>query len=306
MKKTMILAMALGLFLASCSDTESLVGVATSSSSAAQVKAYVSDHFADANITSISTEGNYTMCILNTGEILTFDNQGNLMNRANATSGIAVDSIRVCTGDSSTVSHMGRPGNKGGRKGHSGRTGMGGMNRDSIFAHISDSALAHMSDSAFVHIGGRQHRDSIHGFIKGGKGFHHDPIEIPLDSLPAAIAQYIIDNYNGYKVLASHVDTTCSATYTKIMVATDGVEPLKLYFDADGNYTMKSVRILSSSLPENITTAAATYTDYTLPKSSELVTLADGTTLQYKIYLRSTTNRLKIWFDADANVICEY
>jgi len=164
------------------------------------------------------------------------------------------------------------------------------------------------------HPGDSIHGDTIHfDSIPGGGGGHHGGGHhggghhgIPVDSLPAAIKDYITANYAGYTIRHAEYDSLCpEGAVMEIMIFLPGSEPLKLYFDGSYNFLFSGTRILYSTVPTAVSAfITANYGGYTVCNRVTLLTLPDNS-LQYIIYLRNGQSHKEVRLKEDATLICE-
>ncbi len=167
--------------------------------------------------------------------------------------------------------------------------------------------LGHGHQGGHGHGGGNGHHGG-HG--NGGghcHGFEHGNFdEIPLDSLSSTVTGYISTNYPGYQILHAEKDSSCSAgNIIEVIIRTTGVEPVKLIFDAAGNYLMSASRIEYSTTPAAVqATITANYPGYTPRHKSQKYTLANGQ-IQYGVYLFNGTTHKRVLLADDGTVICE-
>ena len=162
---------------------------------------------------------------------------------------------------------------------------------------IGDSSLI-IGDS-LGHHGGGHHGGGHHG------GGHHGGGISP-DSIPADIALYIETNFPGFTVHHARYDTLCQfGAVLEVMTDSVHLRRLKLLFDGSNNYVAQADRMASDSLPELITSSlASNFAGFTLRRMAEVFMLADGS-LQYQVFLHSTTTRMRLVLAADGTVVCE-
>ena len=158
--------------------------------------------------------------------------------------------------------------------------------------------------------GNGQHGNGHHGNGHGHghcHGFEHgDFDDIPVDSLSSTITSYISTNYPGYQILHAEKDSSCaSGSIIEVFVSTTGVQPVKLIFDASGNYLMSASRIEYSTTPAAVqTTITTNYSGYTARHRSEKLTLPGGQ-IQYVIFLFNGMTHKRVLVADDGTVICE-
>lgn len=150
------------------------------------------------------------------------------------------------------------------------------------------------------------HGDTLHGHHGGGHhgGGHHGG-GIPVDSLPAAISGYITANYAGYTIRHAEYDSLCpEGLVTEVVLSLQGQEPVKLYFDALAAFLMLDNRVLYADLPQAVKDyVAANYAAYETCHRATKLTMADGT-VQYIVYLRQGTSKIKLRIQADGTPVC--
>lgn len=138
-------------------------------------------------------------------------------------------------------------------------------------------------------------------------GFEHgDFDEIPIDSLSSTITGYISTNYPSYQILHAERDSSCAVgSVIEIVINTTGVEPLKLFFDATGNYIMSASRIDYSATPAAVqATITTNYPGYTPRPRSKKFTLVGGQ-IQYGIFLFNGSTHKRVIVADDGTFICE-
>lgn len=138
-------------------------------------------------------------------------------------------------------------------------------------------------------------------------GFEHGPFHgIPIDSLSSAITTYISTNYSGYQALHAENDSLCSnGSATEVMIAMSGSQPLKLIFDASGNFLMSGSRIdYSASSSAVQSTISSNYSGYTPRRRAEKFILAGGQ-IQYGVFLFNGTTHKRVIVADDGTVVCE-
>ncbi len=158
------------------------------------------------------------------------------------------------------------------------------------------------------HDGDTIHGDTIHGGGHHGGGHHgggHHGNQIPVDSLPVMIKDYIAANFAGYSVIHAEYDTLCpEGAVTEVMIVISSSEPLKLVFDSNDAFLMQSGRVLYSSLPQAVRdSVTANYATYQVSNRSEKLTLADNS-IQYVVYLRLNADRKKVRLTDSGMVVC--
>ena len=147
-------------------------------------------------------------------------------------------------------------------------------------------------------------------FGHGGNGGHGGPCgpgnSISVDSLPAAIGDYLSANYSGYTARHAEVDTLCQfGGVYEVMVEKSGVFPVKLFFGVSGNFLAKAERALYTDAPQDVKDyITANYAGFTTRNKMEKFTLADGS-FQYSIFVAKPGSRKNVILSADGTFVCE-
>lgn len=279
MKKNIFSILAIAVLLVSCSSKEDFSGSSSAVSAVASssVTAYLAQNYPDTKIVSTISNGSAVIATLNTGESVAFASNGSVISYSNNfNAGLKADSINV----NDSIGH--RP---GGGHGHGKPGGHGGGHRHGGPAPDS------------THVGGP--RGGGHGHDR------HFRNEVSVDSLSAAINDYIAANYSGYAVIHAEKDTLCQGAVTAVMVCTSASEPVRLVFDTADNFLFKAERMRYADVPAEISAAvSAGYSSYTVMKRAEKLTLPDGS-VQYKVHLDLNAARKSVTFNADGTVACE-
>jgi len=157
------------------------------------------------------------------------------------------------------------------------------------------------------HDGDTIHGDTIHGGGHHGGGHHggHHGNQIPVDSLPVMITDYIAANYAGYSVIHAEYDTLCPEGAVKeVMISISGSDPMKLVFDANNTFLLHASRALYSTTPQAVKDyITANYTAYQVSNKSETLTLADNS-VQYSVYIRLDSDRKKVRLTDAGILVC--
>ena len=157
------------------------------------------------------------------------------------------------------------------------------------------------------HEGDTIHGDTIHGGGHHGGGHHggHNGNQIPVDSLPVMIIDYIAANFTGYSVMHAEYDTLCPEGAVKeVMIGISSSEPLKLVFDASDTFLMQASRILYSDVTQAVKDyVTANYATYQVSNKSEKLTLADNS-VQYSVYIRLDSDRKKVRLTDAGTMVC--
>lgn len=153
---------------------------------------------------------------------------------------------------------------------------------------------------------GNRSDNGHHHFGDGDSICHGQESGIPVDSIPAAITDYITANYANYTIRHAKYDTLCQfGPVIAVIVSQDTLQPIKLIFDETFAFVASANRIESSDIPALVTDfIAANYSDYTLRRKAELFTLTDNS-LQYKAFLHADSLRFFVVVGADGILICE-
>ena len=157
------------------------------------------------------------------------------------------------------------------------------------------------------HDGDTLHGDTIHGGGHHGGGHHvgHHGNQIPVDSLPVMITDYISTNYAGYSVIHAEYDTLCPEGAVKeVMISLSESESVKLVFDASDAFLMQASRVSYAAVPQAVKDyIAANYTTYQVSNKSEKLTLADNS-IQYSVYIRLDSERKKVRLTDVGALVC--
>jgi len=157
------------------------------------------------------------------------------------------------------------------------------------------------------HGGDTLHGDTIHGNGHHGGGHHggHNGNQIPVDSLPVMITDYIAANYAGYSVMHAEYDTLCPEGGVKeVMIGISGLEPLKLVFDSSDTFLMQASRIFYSTVPQAVKDhITANYATYQVSNKSEKLILADNS-IQYAVYVRLNADHKKLRITDGGIMVC--
>lgn len=157
------------------------------------------------------------------------------------------------------------------------------------------------------HEGDPIHGDTIHGGGHHGGGHHggHNGNQIPVDSLPVMIIDYIAANFAGYSVMHAEYDTLCPEGAVKeVMISLSSSEPLKLVFDANDIFLMQASRMFYSTVSQTVKDYIMTnYATYQVSGKSEKLTLADNS-VQYSVYIRFDAARKKVRLTNAGMLVC--
>jgi hypothetical protein len=157
------------------------------------------------------------------------------------------------------------------------------------------------------HGGDTIHGDTIHGGGHHGVGHHggHQGTQIPVDSLPVMITDYIAANFAGYSVMHAEYDTLCPEGAVKeVMIGISLSEPLKLVFNSSDVFLMQASRIRYSTVPQAVKDSiSANYATYQVSNKSEKLTLADNS-IQYSVYVRLNAYHQKVRLTELGIMIC--
>jgi hypothetical protein len=158
-------------------------------------------------------------------------------------------------------------------------------------------------ESEFSHRGGGHHGGGHNG--GGHQGGHHDGGGIPIDSLSASITEFITTNFSSYNIHTARIKSLCQfGTVTEVVISTDSLAPVKLFFDNANIYLAKAEVILTINIPAVVTDLiSATYIGYSTDERSEINTLADYS-VQYEIKLHLNQNRIKVVIKEDGTIVC--
>lgn len=158
------------------------------------------------------------------------------------------------------------------------------------------------------HGGDTLHGDTIHGGGHHGGGHHgggHHANEIPVDSLPVMITDYIAATFPGYSVMHAEYDTLCpEGIVTEVMIGISGSEPVKLVFDSNNTFLLQAIRVLYSTVSQVVKDSiTANYAAYQVSKKSEKLILADSS-IQYAVYIRLDADRKKVRLTDTGIMVC--
>lgn len=125
--------------------------------------------------------------------------------------------------------------------------------------------------------------------------------------LPAIIQNYLNNNYSGYKVEESELDSICTgvAVYEVELENSDDHE-MELTFDTEGNLLFTKTDIPASQLPAAVTSGININTHYAgaIIKEAARLNLAGGGN-QYEVEIKQGSTPIEVLFAADGVVICE-
>jgi hypothetical protein len=162
------------------------------------------------------------------------------------------------------------------------------------------------------HDGDTIHGDTIYGGGHHGGGHHggghhggNHGNEIPVDSLPVMITDYIAANFSGYSVMHAGYDTLCpDGIVIEVMIGISGSEPVKLVFDSNDSFLMQASRVRYSTVPQVVKdSVTANYPTYQVSSKSEKLILADNS-IQYSVYIRLNADRKKVRLTEAGIMVC--
>ena len=149
--------------------------------------------------------------------------------------------------------------------------------------------------------------DTIHGGGHHGGGHHggHQGNQIPMNSLPVMITDYIATNFAGYSVMHAEYDTLCpDGAVTEVMIGISSSEPIKLVFDANNAFLMQASRILYSAAPQAVKDSiSANYATYQVSNKAEQLILADNS-IQYSVYIRLNADHKRVRLTDAGILVC--
>jgi hypothetical protein len=140
----------------------------------------------------------------------------------------------------------------------------------------------------------------------GHPGGGHPGCGIPVDSLPAAIKDYITANYAGYTIRHARYDSICvNGRVIDVEISvTSGKAMVKLYFENSGAFLMLAGPIPYADCPQAVKDyIAANYAGYQVCEKPQKLTLADASN-QYIIDLRYNHTKKSVRLDANGALIC--
>jgi hypothetical protein len=155
--------------------------------------------------------------------------------------------------------------------------------------------------------GSGMHPGDGHGGGHGhGNEEGHHPGDISVDSLASAITTYISTNYAGYTTMHAHKDSLCTVgAVIDVMVRNGSAEPIKLVFDASNNFVMSCSRIDYTATPQTVQdSVTANYAGFTVKSKCEQLNLSAGTA-QYRIFMKDSSTRKRVIFEATGTMVCE-
>lgn len=196
----------------------------------------------------------------------------------------------------------------------------GGFLGNGAYFHPGCDSLGYHSDSAGYHNdsigtghgghgghGGPGHGDQGHGgHGRPGENGPGGPGSISIDSLPAAIGEYILTYYAGYTAQHAEIKANCQFdSIYEIMLVKDTVHPVKVLFGLTGNFLMTSHRAVYANAPQVIKDyITANYAGYTGMTKMEILTMSDNT-MEYAIFLEKQHSHKLVLLTADGTLICE-
>jgi hypothetical protein len=276
MKKLMILMLILIAGFTACNKDQTMTTQTTATAQDLPLKAtsYIENNYPDATIDFVvaytSSDAAYIVT-LNTTEELAFSEAGD---------------------------YLGNGVNFHGGHGHHG----GG---DTIFhdsTHWGDTThpgdTTHNGGHGHGHHGGGHHGGGHHG------GGHHGG-GIPLDSLSAAIVQYINTNFPGDTIFHAEYDSLCpEGAVIAVMFGQRGTEPKKAVFDLAGTYLLLANRLRYEEMPDAVKNyITSNYANYQVCHRGEKFTMADNT-LQYRVFLMPDHVRMCVRLKEDGTLVC--
>jgi len=155
-------------------------------------------------------------------------------------------------------------------------------------------------------LGGGHDGDSLGNGHHGGHGNGQHSNGIAITSLPVTITDYFAANYAGYTAEHAEMDTLCQfGVVIEVMAKSEGLEPLKLFFDASGTFLMKGERAQYSAAPQAVSDyITANYSIYTIRTKMEKLTLADAS-VEYTIFMEISGLRKSVIVKSDGIFVCE-
>ncbi|MFN7119498.1 MAG: PepSY-like domain-containing protein, partial [Saprospiraceae bacterium] len=126
-------------------------------------------------------------------------------------------------------------------------------------------------------------------------------------ALPNNVANYIRNNYAGYRIDNWHNEDLCDSRLVLKVELEDGPGPdLDLYFNPAGEFLFAAKEIKTSDLPSAVRNAITTnFPGYRIDDDkSERFQLSNGS-FQYKVELeRNSGSDIKVIFDATGALLC--
>lgn len=131
----------------------------------------------------------------------------------------------------------------------------------------------------------------------------------PMVDLPAAIRDYLAQNYGDYKIEESELDTLCTgvAVY-EVELERKGLrlreDEVELTFAAEGGLLFTEKEIKTSDLPSEVRSAISTrFAGFSI-EEAERLDLANGTK-QYEVEIKNGNTVREVLLAANGTVICE-
>ncbi len=126
----------------------------------------------------------------------------------------------------------------------------------------------------------------------------------PMVELPSVIKDYINQNYGGYKIEASELDTLCTgAIVYDVELEGKRDKEIVLVFDTEGNLLYTEAEIKVNELPAAIQSSISNaYAGYEL-KEAERLDLTDGSK-QYEVEIKNNQTTMEVLLTANGTVIC--
>jgi hypothetical protein len=166
--------------------------------------------------------------------------------------------------------------------------------------------------------------DKTGGYLGFGSGYHQDQADcdtiygghhggghhgggIPVDSLSAAITDYITLNYPEYGIMHARIDSICpEGIVTVVVIGMPDTEPIRLFFGAEDAFLMSARRVHYSDTPQPVKDyISANYPNYHICRKAGELTLPENI-LQYAVYLKLDSTRQIVRLAEDGTLICEF
>lgn len=123
--------------------------------------------------------------------------------------------------------------------------------------------------------------------------------------VPAAIQDFITNNFAGFTIDEAETETLCDGTEViEIEIENEEDDEMELVFDLENNLLYSEVEIEVADLPTAITTTLANdYPTFEIKEAARLDWADD--TMQFEVEIKDGSTKLEVLFAADGTVICE-
>lgn len=129
--------------------------------------------------------------------------------------------------------------------------------------------------------------------------------KVDIRDLPKTVNEFVEKNYVGYKIESVKHDPMCNGDDAiDVAITKNGSVPLSLIFTPDGKFVQKEEDIDIADAPTKVKeTLKVKYSDYTIGKQIEKLTLADNS-VQFLIDISKAGISKEEIFDTNGNLIC--